>query len=232
MSGGILVCGSGSNDTTLFFVLLSGVDAFFFLCDIDLRFASTMNSVAYVAGGTAHFERVKMDRQYLNEWVNPLIEVNSTGLSVIVNFFYSNITNCHYVYRNTTQYVFKSAIVFFVNTSTNKAVTLNMNSSSFRNNSVYLSGVSYALGAFCRFQGSFGSLLLDYFYCCMYILILLINFLLFVLSFLNTNIYVNFSLSSFFFLIYSDFSVNDCVFENCRHCVYRGGFPSLSFALL
>jgi hypothetical protein len=54
-------------------------------------------------------------------------------------------------------------------------------------------------------------------------LILIINLILFLLPFLNTNIYVNFSPSSFFFLVCSDFSVSDCIFENCRDYVYYGG---------
>jgi hypothetical protein len=164
-------------------------DAFFFLCDVDLRFASAMNSVVHVRGGTAHFERVKMDRQYRGQWVNPLIEVNSAISSVTINFLYSNITNCYYAHTNTSNYLFKSAVVFFTNTSTNRAITLNLHSSSFRNDSLYLYSSSYARGAFCQFHCSYGSgvisflfynifslffffgvlLLFDYFCYCMYI---------------------------------------------------------------
>jgi hypothetical protein len=179
MSGGILVCGSGNNNATLFFVRLGGGDAFFFLCDIDLRFRSVMNSVVYVMGGTAHFERVKIDKQYENKWVNPLIEVNSTISSATVNFLYSNITNCYYAHANTSSSLFKSAVFFFTNTSTNRAITLNLHSSSFRNDSLYLCDSSYTRGAFCQFNGSSGSsvisFLLIFFSLFFFCVVLLIN---------------------------------------------------------
>jgi hypothetical protein len=164
MSGGILVCGSRSYDTTLFFVRVIGAGAFFILCDVDLRFAGAMNSVVHVTGGTAHFERVKMDRQYGDKWVNPLIEVNSTVSIVTVNFLYSNITNCYYRYANTSSSLFKSAVLFFTDAIFSMAITLNLHSFSFRNDSLVSDSYSSARGAFCQFQGSSGSSIVSFFF--------------------------------------------------------------------
>jgi hypothetical protein len=93
MSGGTLMCGSSNNDTTLFFVRLGDGDAYFWICDVDLRFASEMYSVVHVTGGTVRFERVKIDRQYNDRWVNPLIEVDSTTSAVTISFVLYNVTN-------------------------------------------------------------------------------------------------------------------------------------------
>jgi hypothetical protein len=157
MSGGILMCGvSTGDDTTLYFVMLSSENAEFIFHNIELRYVGQMNSVVYITGGSVCFERVKIDKQPYSYWVNPLIDVDATVSPVTAHFISTNITNCLYRYANTSYTLFKSAVVFFTNTSSNKILTLRISSSSFRNNTLILSGYN-TRASVCQFHGVAGS---------------------------------------------------------------------------
>jgi hypothetical protein len=121
-----------------------------------------MGSIVYVRGGTVRFDNVKMNKQKNYHWVNPLIDVNATVSTVDVYILSTSITNSDYHHSNTSTSLFKSGIVFFINTST-MAITLNMSGSSFLNNSFYLFN-SYAQGGVCRFNGPTQSGLFIIFY--------------------------------------------------------------------
>jgi hypothetical protein len=115
---------------------------------VDVRFVGEMNSVIYMTDGTIRIEKVKIKKQY---WVNPLIDVNATasGSGATVEFLSSNITNCAYLYNRIQPY--KSGIIFFTNTSTQK-LNMTILSSSFLNNLFYLSNNSSAHGSAFHFH--------------------------------------------------------------------------------
>jgi hypothetical protein len=159
MNGGVLICGSSDNDTTLFFTMLSHLNAYFSFCEVNLKFAGTMNSVVYVTGGTVCFERVKMDKQLHDCWVNPLIDVVATAFPVVIQFLYTNITNCYYKCGYSSIGLYKSAVIFFTNTSTDgEVITLNMSSSYFFNSTFDLyNGIRPSCGGVCYFCGPLNS---------------------------------------------------------------------------
>jgi hypothetical protein len=103
-----------------------------------------------MTSGIVCIEKLKINRQC---WLYPLIDVNSTvsGSGATVEFLSSNITNCIYQYNETTL-PYKSAIIFFTNTSTQK-LNMTILSSSFLNNTFYLSDDNYAFGSGFFFHG-------------------------------------------------------------------------------
>jgi hypothetical protein len=148
ISGGILKLGVLSNDKTLYFIQVNS-SGYLTLFYVDLRFIGKMNSVIYMTGGTIHVEKVKINRQ---SWVYPLIDVNATvsGSGTTVKFLSSNILNSIYIFNGTTS-PYKSAIIFFTNTSSQK-LNMTILSSSFLNNTFYLSS-DYAVGSGFLFHG-------------------------------------------------------------------------------
>jgi hypothetical protein len=186
MSGGILMCGvSTLNDTTLYFVILNNINAELVLHCVELRYVSQMNSVVYITGGRVYFEGVKMDKQTAYYWVNPLINVNATVSPVSVHFLSSNITNCHYSYTNTSTSLYKSAVIFFTNTSTN-VLTLTISFSSFRNNTFHLSNYSSARGGICHFYGPTDSSVKIIFYFLLFFFFYnFVYFILYIYSYYN-----------------------------------------------
>jgi hypothetical protein len=152
VEGGVVVCGSSTNDTTLHFTVVNGESAYFCLLGVELSCGGQMNSVVYVTGGTVRFDSVKMNKQKIYHWVNPLIDVNATVSAVYVYILSTNITNSDYRHANTSTSLYKSGVVFSDDTST-KVITLNMRESSFLNDSFYLSSSSYARGGVCQFCG-------------------------------------------------------------------------------
>jgi hypothetical protein len=152
--GGVVICGSSTNDITLYFTVVDGESAYFCLSGVELRYRGQMNSLVYVTGGRVHFDSVKMNKQDSSRWVNPLVDVNATVSAVDVYIFSTNITNSDYHHANMSTSLFKSSIVFFVNTST-KVITLNMHGCSFLNDSFYLNNENYGAsrGSVCQFHG-------------------------------------------------------------------------------
>jgi hypothetical protein len=150
ISGGILNLGVLSNDITLYFIRVNNSGYLTLFC-VDMRFIGEMNSVIYMTEGTICIEKVKINKQY---WVYPLIDIN-TAMSefseTIVEFLSSNITNCTYQYNGNTS-PYKSAIIFFTNTSIQK-LNLSILSSSFLSNIFYISDNSYARGSGFHFHG-------------------------------------------------------------------------------
>jgi hypothetical protein len=146
ISGGILKLGVSSNDTTLYFIRVSST-GYLTLFGVDIRFIGEMNSVIYMTDGTVHIEKVKINKQ---SWVYPLIDVNATisGSRATVEFLSSNITNCIYIYWYNENEInlqlesFKSGIIFFTDTSTQK-LNMTILSSSFLNNLFYFSSNNY-----------------------------------------------------------------------------------------
>jgi hypothetical protein len=165
VEGGVVICGKSTNDTTLYFTVVNGEGAYFCLFGVELRYGGQMNSVVYVGGGTIRFDSVKMDKQDSSHWVNPLIDVNATASAVYVYILSTTITNSDYRNANTSTTLYKSGVVFFVNTST-KVITLSMRESSFLIDSFYLSNDSYAAsrGSVCQFHGPAQSGLFFIFY--------------------------------------------------------------------
>jgi hypothetical protein len=152
VKGGVVVCGSSSDDTTLFLTVVNGESAYFYFSSVELKYRAMMNSMVLVRGGTVRFDSVKIDKQKDYHWVNPLIDVNATVSRVDVYILSTNITNSMYHHANTSTSLYKSGVVFFDNTSTN-IISLYMRGSSFLNDSFYLYGSGYARGGVCRFNG-------------------------------------------------------------------------------
>jgi hypothetical protein len=144
ISGGILKLGVSSNDRTLYIIRVnnSGCLTLFY---VDIGFNGEMNSVIYMTDGIIRIEKVRINKQ---SWVYPLIEANATLLvsGATIEFLSSNITNC--VYNSG----YKSAIIFFTNTSTQK-LNMTILSSSFLSNAFNLSSNSYARGSGFHFHG-------------------------------------------------------------------------------
>jgi hypothetical protein len=163
VKGGIIVCGSSTNDTTLYFTIIDGERAYFCFSSVELRYGGQMGSIIYVRGGTVRFDNVKMNKQNSSLWVNPLIDVNAIVSTVDVYILSTNITNCGYRSTESSLYLFKSGIVYSENTST-KIITVNIGGSSFLNDSFYLSSTSYSRGGICRFNGPTQSGLFIIFY--------------------------------------------------------------------
>jgi hypothetical protein len=164
LSGGILICGASYHDVSLYFVILSDTNAHFALHEVNLRFAGKANSIVYVIeGGSVDFEYVRMNKQYNDNWVNPLVDVNSSGL-VNVFFFSVNITDCYYVSTVTSTFLYKSGIIFFSDSSTETKI-LNISACHFCNNSFYLSDWISACGGMLNFNGSNNSCInFDFFF--------------------------------------------------------------------
>jgi hypothetical protein len=162
VEGGILVCGSSTNENTQYFTIVNGENAYFCFSGVELKYKGQMGSIVYVRGGTVRFDNVKMNKQDSFHWVNPLIDVNATISTVNVYILSTNITNNDYHYTNTSTSLFKSGVIFFVNTST-KAITLNMRGSSFLNNSFNISNNTNARGGVCVFNGPPQSVFFFYF---------------------------------------------------------------------
>jgi hypothetical protein len=149
MKGGVLICGISSNDTTLYFVFLSNVNAFFSFHGVNVKFAGKMNSIIYVTGGSIHIEDFKMDKQYY--WVYPLIDADAVDGPISVNFISSTIINN--TYKSDSSFSpFNSSVIYFTDTGT-EIISLNMSLCSFYNNSFYLFGSMYARGGVCQFCG-------------------------------------------------------------------------------
>jgi hypothetical protein len=148
------VIGSSINDTTLYFIVMSGESAYFCLLGVELRYRGRMNSVVFVRGGTIRFDSVKMNQQSSLHWVNPLIDVNATVSRVDVYILFTNITNSDYRCANTSTSLYKSGVIFFDNTSTN-IISLYMRGSSFLNDSFFLADDTFiaSRGSVCRFNG-------------------------------------------------------------------------------
>jgi hypothetical protein len=173
VKGGVVVCGSSTFDTTLYFTVVDGGSAYFCFSGVELKYRGQMGSIVYVRGGTIRFDNVKMNKQKDYHWVNPLIDVNAIASTVDVYILSTNITNSNYHYANISTSQYKSGIVFIANTST-QAITLNMRGSSFLNDSFYLSGSSYGEGGVCRFNGILGSC---FFLIIFYLFILIFEFI-------------------------------------------------------
>jgi hypothetical protein len=134
ISGGLLKCGSlENNDTTLYFVGILNVDAYFVMSNIHIVFVGKMNSLIYVTGGSVCLEGVNVDKQL---WVHPLLRVNVVSLShVVVRLISMNVTNS--IYRSESKN--ESAILF---TSSNEyLLNVSISSTLFFNNSFIVSQV-------------------------------------------------------------------------------------------
>jgi hypothetical protein len=153
VKGGVLVFGKSPNEITFYFTIVGGENADFCFSGVELRYRGQMGSIVYVTGGKVRFDNVKMNKQNSVHWMNPLIDVNSTVLTVDVYILSTNISNSNYHYANTSQNLYKSGVVFFDNTY-QQVITLNMSGCYFLNNSFYLSEMdSYSRGGVCRFNG-------------------------------------------------------------------------------
>jgi hypothetical protein len=160
ISGGILKLGVLSNDTTLYFIRVNNSGYLTLFC-VDIRFIGEMNSVIYMTDGTICIEKVKINKQ---SWVYPLINVNSTVSEspATIEFLSSNISNCVYFYNETTS-PYKSGIIFFTNTSTQK-LNMTILLSSFLNNLFYFSSSSSACGSGFHFHGQNSTSGINYFF--------------------------------------------------------------------
>jgi hypothetical protein len=201
MSGGVLICGDSSNNTSLYFVRLNYGSGLFSFHGVELKFSGQMNSVVYVEGGICYFERVKIN-MHLNKWVSPLIEVYATTSSVIIQFHSTNITESYYISSSLS----KSAVIYFSDTNT-QVINLNISSSFFINNTFYISDKNSANGAFCYFHGPTDSSLFFFFilFCIFVSCCVVLTFIFF-----------------FFFLL--ALLMDNCIFVNCSEYSYFGGF--------
>jgi hypothetical protein len=150
ISGGVLNLGVSSlSDTTLYFIQVNNNGYLTLFC-VDIRFIGEMNNVIYMTGGTICIEKVKINKQF---WIYPLIEVDviMPEFGATIEFLSSDITKCMYLYNEKTS-PYKSAIIFFTKTSTQK-LNMTMLSSSFLNNNFSHSGSSSPSGSVCHFQG-------------------------------------------------------------------------------
>jgi hypothetical protein len=153
IKGGVVVYGSSTYDATFYFTIVNSENAYFCFSGVELRYrGQMMGSMVYVRGGTVRFDNVKMNKQDSFHWVNPLIDVNATVSAVDIYILSTNITNSDYHHANTSTSLFKSGVVFIVNTST-KAITVNMRRSSFLNDSFYLGDNNNARGSVFVFNG-------------------------------------------------------------------------------
>jgi hypothetical protein len=102
IDGGILKYGnlnySNINSIYFYFIFMRGINLFFKMRHIEIKFMVESNSLIYIYGGIISVEHVKI-KNNISGWVYPLVYVFWNTSSVIVELFSVNVVECYFKSR-------------------------------------------------------------------------------------------------------------------------------------
>jgi hypothetical protein len=136
-----------------FYFININEESYLLLSYIKIIFGEQMSSMICIESGSVYIEYMKIVNE---KWIQPLIEVNKSMSSIIIEIYMSSIIKSNYTSQEDIEssgsYKYKSGIIYICNTSISNII-LNISNCLFNKNILNLFYNDSGNGNFFHFSG-------------------------------------------------------------------------------